>query len=184
MNRSVLVVLAVVACCAFTNGAQAAQRSCDAEEYAVNYSQRQVTIAQNRLFQKENSYQSLQNRVDSRVLSLQLQVDQAQAWRQAAAGMSLGNTVGCSIRTIFWGGGRCFANSLSQIIRYQARANSFYQLAVNRLTTYQNSAATSLSRSQQQVAQAQIQYDTAVTRFRLSEEAYLKCLAEQGQQKA
>ena len=184
MNRSALVLLAVVVCFAVTPSAQATTRSCDAEEYAVNYSQRQVTIAQSRLLQKENAYQSLQNRVDSRVLSLQLQVDQAEAWRQAAAGMSLGNTVGCSIRTIFWGAGRCFANSLSQIIRYQARANSFYQLATSRLTTYRNSAASSLSRSQQQVAQAQMQYDAAVTRFKLSEEAYLKCLAQQSQPKA
>lgn len=181
MNRSVILVVAVVSFICSAPNSHAARNSCDSEEYAVNYSQRQVNIAQSRLFQQQNSLVSLQNRIDTRVLSLQLQVDQARAWKQSAAGMNLGNTVGCSIRTIFWGGGRCFANSIAQVIRTQARANSFYNLAVNRLTTYQNSAAMQLSRFQQRVALAQVQYDSAVTKFQTSEQAYLTCVADQSQ---
>jgi hypothetical protein len=181
MNRSVMLLVAVVACMTFASNSHAARNSCDSEEYAVNYSQRQTTIAQNRLFQQQNALVSLQNRIDTRILSFQLQVDQARAWKQSAAGMSLGNTVGCSIRTIFWGGRGCFANSIGQIIRTQARANAFYNLAVNRLTTYQNSSAMQVSRFQQRVAQAQLQYDAALVKFQISEQAYLTCVAEQNQ---
>jgi hypothetical protein len=160
----------------------AIQNSCDSAEYAVNYSQRQVQFAQNRLFQQQNALLSLQNRLDSRLLSLQLQVDQAAAWKQSAGGATAGNAVGCAIRTIFWGGGRCFANAVSQAIRLQARANAQYNLAVNRLNTFQNSAAMQLSRFQQRIAQYQLQYDSAVSKFQLSENAYLQCVASQQQQ--
>jgi|GEM_PF-6137367 len=154
--------------------------SCASAEYAVNYSQRQVQLAQNSLTRQQNAQMSLQNRIDARILSYQLQVDQALAWKQAAGGMGLGNTVGCSIRTIFWGGsGRCFASSLSYIVRTQARANAFYNLAVNRLTTYQNSAASQSARMQQRVAQAQMTYDSALASFKGTEDAYLKCQAAQ-----
>jgi hypothetical protein len=154
--------------------------SCISAEYAVNYSQRQVQLAQSNLIRQQNAQLSLQNRIDSRVLSYQLQIDQALALKQAAAGMTLGNTAGCFSRTIFWGGGgRCFAGSVAFIVRNQARANAFYNLAVNRLNTYQNSAASQSARMQQRVAQAQMTYDSALASFKGTEDAYLKCQAAQ-----
>jgi hypothetical protein len=171
---SLLIGLVLVS----SDAAFATGNSCISAEYAVNYSQRQVQLAQNSLTRLQNAQLSLQSRIDSRVLSFQLQVDQAQALKQAAAGMTLGNTAGCFSRTVFWGGaGRCFAGSVSFIVRNQARANAFYNLAVNRLNTYQNSAALQLSRMQQRVAQAQMTYDTALASFKVTEDAYLKCQA-------
>jgi hypothetical protein len=172
---------ATVAFLACASSAHALQQSCSAEEYAVNYSQRQTQIAQNRLLQQQNSVMRLQNQTDNRTLSLQLQVDQAQAWRQSASGVSTGNAVGCAIRTIFWGGGRCFGNSAAQAIRIRAQANARYNLAVNRLTSYQNSAALQLTRAKEREAQAQMQYDSALARFAISERAFLACEATQQQ---
>jgi hypothetical protein len=179
MVRSLRALSAAVALFLCTSTAHAIQQSCGPEEYAVNYSQRQTQLAQNRLLQQQNSVIRLQNQIDTRTLSLQLQVDQALAWKQSAAGLSAGNAVGCAIRTIFWGGGRCFGNSAAQVIRIQSQANARYNLAVNRLTTYQNSSAMQLSRAKEREAQAQMQYDSAVNRFAISEGAYLKCEAAQ-----
>jgi hypothetical protein len=172
---SLAVLSCAVAVC--VPSAFASVDQCSSAEYAVNYSQRQVQSAQNNLIRQQNAQASLQNRIDARTLSYQLQVDQALAWKQSAAGMSLGNTAGCSIRTVIWGGRGCFASSLSYIIRTQTRANAFYNLAVRRLTTYQNSSSVQLARMQQNVAQAQMTYDTALRNFKVSEEAYLKCVA-------
>jgi hypothetical protein len=182
MGRSLVIISLLLTSLMYVAPSHAIQNSCDSAEYAVNYSQRQVQFAQNRLFQQQNALLSLQNRLDSRLLSLQLQVDQAAAWKQSAGGATAGNAVGCAIRTIFWGGGRCFANAVSQAIRLQARANAQYNLAVNRLNTFQNSAAMQLSRFQQRIAQYQLQYDSAVSKFQLSENAYLQCVASQQQQ--
>jgi hypothetical protein len=168
---SLLIGLVLVS----SDAAFATGDSCSSAEYAVRYSQRQVQLAQNSLLRQQNQQMSLQNRIDARTLSYQLQVDQALAWRQSAAGMSLGNTVGCSIRTVIWGGSRCFAGSLSSIIRTQSRANANYDLAVRRLTTYQNSAANQQARMAQSVAQAQMTYDTALRNFKVTEESYIKC---------
>jgi hypothetical protein len=184
MDRSLKALSAAVGLLVCTAHAHAIVQPCGSEEYAVNYSQRQSQIAQNRLFQQQNSLVSLQNRIDTRTLSLQLQVDQALAWKQSAAGLSVGNAAGCAIRTIFWGSGRCFASSAAQAIRIQAQANARYNLAVNRLTTFQNSAAIQISRLQQRVAQAQLQYDESVRRFAISDEAYSKCQATQRQSSA
>lgn len=177
MVRSLITVSLTIIVLLGATASHATRQSCDAAEYAVNYSQRQVQFAQNRLFQQQNALLNLQNRLDSRQLSLQLQVDQALAWKQSAGGATAGNAVGCAIRTIFWGGGRCFANTVNQGIRLQARANAQYNLAVNRLNTFQNSAAMQLSRFQQRVAQYQLQYDAAVSKFQISEDAYLQCIA-------
>lgn len=182
MVRSLATISLVVIGLIGATTSHATPQSCDAAQYAVNYSQRQVQFAQTRLFQQQNALVNLQNRLDARVLSLQLQVDQALAWKQSAAGMSAGNAVGCAIRTIFWRGGQCFANAAGQAIRMQARANAQYNLAVNRLNTFQNSAAMQLSRFQQRVAQSQLQYDSAVSKFQVSEDAYLECVAAQQQQ--
>jgi hypothetical protein len=158
----------------------AAGDSCISSEYAVNYSQRQVQLTQNSLIRQQNALLSLQSRIDARTLSYQLQVDQALAWKQAAAGMTLGNTVGCALRTVRWGGsGRCFANSVSFIVRTQSRANAAYNLAVNRLNTYQNSASLQVSRMQQRVAQAQMSYDSALNSYKSTEDTYLKCRSAQ-----
>jgi len=166
----------------YVTTSHAAQQPCYSAEYAVNYSQRQVQYAQNSLFQQQNALISLQNRIDARVLSLQLQVADAAAWKQSAGGQTAGNAVGCAIRTIFWGGGRCFANAATQAIRMQARANAVYNAAVNRLTLYQNSAAMQLARFQQRVAQYQLQYDAAVLKFQATEDVYLQCVASRQQQ--
>jgi hypothetical protein len=181
MVRSLVKILVVLVSSLYVTSAHAAQQPCYSAEYAVNYSQRQVQYAQNILFQQQNAFVSLQNRIDARTLSLQLQVADAAAWKQSAGGQTAGNAVGCAIRTIFWGGGQCFANAATQAIRMQARANAVYNAAVNRLTLYQNSAAMQLSRSQQRVAQAQLQYDAAVAKFLIAENAYLQCIASQQQ---
>lgn len=179
---SLLAFVVVVALLLCSSPAHALVRACGPEEYAVNYSQRQNQIAQNRLFQQQNNLSSLQNRIEIRTLALQSQVDQALAWKQSAAGLSAGNAAGCAIRTIFWGGGgRCFGNSVAQVIRRQAQANARYNQSLNRLTSFQNSAAIQISRAQQRVAQAQMQYDTALQRFAVVEAAYLKCQEAQRQ---
>jgi hypothetical protein len=180
MNRSLRTLSVAVALLVCSSAAYARSQYCGAEEYAVNYSKRQVDIAQTQLQQQQNAVIRMQNQIDNRILALQLQVDQANAWRQSAAGLAGGSAAGCAIRTIFWrGGGRCIANSVAQSIRFRARANAQYSLAVNRLNTYQNSSATQLARVQQREALAQLRYNDAITRFKVSEEAYLECEAAQ-----
>ncbi|MFN4896347.1 MAG: hypothetical protein ACK5GN_07700 [Pseudomonadota bacterium] len=178
-NKALVAMVIAVTLFALTPRTVVSQQECDAAQYQVNYSQRQVNTAQTRLYQQQNALVSLQNRIDSRTLSLQSQVDQARAWQQSAAGLNVGSTVGCTIRTIFWGGGRCFANSVSQIFRIRARADAQYNLAVSRLNNYNNLSSQQLARKQQEVAQAQLQYDSAVSKFQLSEKAYLDCVNQQ-----
>lgn len=175
MVRSLMIVVAVVASVACAPRGYASTQVCRAEKSALDATQRQLNSAQSNLFRQQNSLFSLQNRIDNRILSLQLQVDNAAAWRQAAGGINAGNSFGCAIRTIF-GGGRCFANSVAQAIRLQAQANARYNLAVNRLTTYQNSAAMQLSRQQQRVADEQLRYDAALASLKQAEQDYQSCL--------
>lgn len=179
MVRSLVIVSVLVVSQLCATLSHAAQQPCSYEQSVVNYNVRQVQYAQSRLTQQQNALISLQNRTDSRTLSLQLQVDQALAWKQSVGGMRVGNSVGCAIRTIFWGYGGCFAGVVSQNITMQARANANYNLAVNRLTTFQNSSAMQIARYQQQVAIAQIQYDAAVSNLQVANNAYQECLAQQ-----
>jgi hypothetical protein len=190
MSRFLVLIIAtvVIACIDFAQDSYAIpQGPCGVEQYNMTYYERQVNSAQTRLLRQQDAYANLQDRVDARTLSLQLQVDQAQAWRQSAAGMGLGNTVGCTIRTVLWGrggwgrGGYCYAGSISYIINARARANSYYTRAVRSLTSYQNSSAMQLARSRDRVAQYQLQYDAAVVNYQASQQAYLACVDQSKQ---
>ena len=64
----------------------------------------------------------------------------------------------------------------NSLIRQQ---NAAYNLAVNRLNTYQNSASLQVSRMQQRVAQAQMSYDSALNSYKSTEDTYLKCRSAQ-----
>lgn len=185
MSRFLVLIIATVvfACIDFAQDSYAiTQGPCGVEQYNMTYYERQVNSAQTRLLRQQGAYANLQDRVDARTLSLQLQVDQAQAWRQSAAGMGLGNTVGCTIRTVLWGrGGYCYAGSISYIINMRARANSNLTRAVRSLTSYQNSSAMQLARSRDRVAQYQLQYDAAVVNYQASQQAYLACVDQSKQ---
>lgn len=179
MIRSLTAFILVAVSALWTIKVAEAQQICNSQRYLASAYQRQLQSAERRLIQQQNAYYNLENRIDVRTLSLQFQVDQAAAQRQSVAGISTGNSVGCVVRSIFWGrGGRCFANSISQTIRMQSRANALYRLAVNRYNSYRNAAASQLVRAQQRVALSQMYYDDALSRFRVAEAEYLECLSQ------
>jgi hypothetical protein len=183
MSRFSLLIVATVvfASIDFAQDSYAiTQGLCGIAQYQFNLNERRANSAQTRLLRQQDAYAGLQDRIDARTLSLQLQVDQAQAWRQSAAGMALGNTVGCTLRAVLWGG-YCFAPSISYIINARVRANTNYNRAVRNLTAYQNSSAMQLARFWARVQQSQLDYDSAVANAQRSQQEYLACLDRSSQ---
>lgn len=168
-----------------TATAQYSSRPCYSEQVSLAFAQRQAQAGQNRVNQLQNSLVNLQNRIDTRTLSYQLQVDQALAWKQSAAGLATGSVVGCAIRNIFgrsgfrYSGGRCFASSAARIIQIRASADARYNLALNRLTTFQNTSAMQLSRAQNRLATAQLQSDDLNQKLATAQSSYTTCQANQ-----